>query len=134
LRACEKAQPNEALHSPKNTGVRSEKRLNKRLANLSSRKKITKNAHAGRGHEIKWEIPVNIIMKLKTITMLAAIGQLLALFCLIAQMIRSLVQLANGGSKWEYEWMYILSMPVFLFSGIMLTVFLFTLAVKQKDN
>jgi hypothetical protein len=28
------------------------------LANLWNRKKITKKAHAGRGQEIKWEIPV----------------------------------------------------------------------------
>jgi len=30
--------------------------LEKGLANLWSRKKITKKAHAGRGHEIKWEM------------------------------------------------------------------------------
>jgi hypothetical protein len=32
---------------------------NKRLANLWSRKKITKKAQAGRGHETEWEIATN---------------------------------------------------------------------------
>jgi hypothetical protein len=36
------------------------KKIEKTLANLSSRKKITKKAHAGRGPESKWEIPVSI--------------------------------------------------------------------------
>jgi hypothetical protein len=30
----------------------------KRLANLRTRTKVKKKAHAGRGQEIKWEIPV----------------------------------------------------------------------------
>jgi hypothetical protein len=32
--------------------------LKKRLATLWSRKKITKKAHAGRGHETKWEMSI----------------------------------------------------------------------------
>jgi hypothetical protein len=36
---------------------KTENGLEKGLANLRSRKKITKKAHAGRGQEIKWEIP-----------------------------------------------------------------------------
>jgi hypothetical protein len=32
----------------------------KRLANLWSKKKITKTAHAGRGHETKWEMSIKI--------------------------------------------------------------------------
>jgi hypothetical protein len=32
----------------------------KGLANLWSRKRITKKAHAGRGQEAKWEISINI--------------------------------------------------------------------------
>jgi hypothetical protein len=35
-----------------------EKRLKKGLANQWSRKKITKKAHAGRGHETKWEMSI----------------------------------------------------------------------------
>jgi hypothetical protein len=34
--------------------------LKKRLANLWSRKKITKKAHASRGLETKWEIPIKM--------------------------------------------------------------------------
>jgi hypothetical protein len=45
--------------------------LEKRLANLWSRKKIMKKAHAGRGQEPKWEIPVD--MNSKAIIFLAAI-------------------------------------------------------------
>jgi len=32
------------------------KKIEKRIANLWGRNKITKKAHAGRGHEIKWEM------------------------------------------------------------------------------
>jgi hypothetical protein len=39
-------------------GADSKKGLEKRLANLWSRRKTTKKAHAVRGREIKWEIPV----------------------------------------------------------------------------
>src|ERR1700691_1213633 len=38
------------------------KKIEKRLANLWGRNKITKKAHAGRGHEIKWEMSVNMKM------------------------------------------------------------------------
>jgi hypothetical protein len=34
--------------------------LEKDLANLWSRKRIMKKAHAGRGQETIWEIPVNL--------------------------------------------------------------------------
>ena len=73
-------------------------------------------------------------MKLKTITLVAAIAQLLVLLCQIAQWTYSLVQLANGHRKWEYEWMYILPMPIYLFAGIATTVFFFALALKQQTD
>jgi len=44
---------NEALLLPEKNRERTEKGL----ANLWSRRKITKQAHAGRGQETKWEIP-----------------------------------------------------------------------------
>src|SRR5208283_3116159 len=43
------------IHFVKNVQIEKEK---KRLATLWSRKKITKKAHAGRGPETIWEIPV----------------------------------------------------------------------------
>jgi hypothetical protein len=44
---------------PEKTEGGLEKRLKERLVNLWSRKKITKKAHAGRGPETKWEIPID---------------------------------------------------------------------------
>jgi len=73
-------------------------------------------------------------MKLKTITLLAAIGQLLAVLCSMASCLRSLLELAGGQMEWKHNWLYLLTMPVYLFAGIMLTIFLFTLAVKQRNN
>ena len=49
---------NEAPPLPEKT----EGGLEKGLANLWSRKKITKKAHAGRGQETKWEISIIILM------------------------------------------------------------------------
>jgi hypothetical protein len=59
-----------SLHAGQKRGERSKKRGNtplwkgkaenelaKRLANLWRRVNITKKAHAGRGQELKWEIP-----------------------------------------------------------------------------
>ena len=74
------------------------------------------------------------IMRLKTLTLVAAISQLLALLCSVASCIRSLIELADGQMEWKHNWLYILTMPVYLFAGIMLTLFLFTLALKQKNN
>ena len=74
------------------------------------------------------------IMRLKTLTLVAAISQLLALLCSIASCIRSLMELIDGQMEWKHNWLYILTMPVYLFAGIMLTLFLFTLALKQKNN
>jgi hypothetical protein len=61
-----------SLH-PEETGLGSQKSVEtpllpeknqgeqeKALANLWSRKKITKQAHTRRGQEIKWEIPAKI--------------------------------------------------------------------------
>ncbi|HTV61986.1 MAG TPA: hypothetical protein VMH30_05395 [Verrucomicrobiae bacterium] len=57
----ELALPNDASNPPSPEGG-----LKKRLASLLLKKKITKIAHAGRGQEIKWEIPVDICFKIKT--------------------------------------------------------------------
>jgi hypothetical protein len=59
-KACEKAQMStkRALCPRKTEGG-----LEKDLANLWSRKKITKKAHAGRGQETKWEIRFNCYQK-----------------------------------------------------------------------
>jgi hypothetical protein len=48
-----------ALPLPEKTRSGLEKGSNKRLANPWSRKKITKKAQAGRGHETKWQIQTN---------------------------------------------------------------------------
>lgn len=45
------------------SGVGLEKRLKKGLVILWSRNKITKKAHAGRGHEIKGEMSINFYEK-----------------------------------------------------------------------
>jgi hypothetical protein len=55
------ALPNDALNPPSLEGG-----LKKRLASLLLKKKIMKDAHAGRGQEIKWEIPVDICFIIKT--------------------------------------------------------------------
>ncbi len=73
-------------------------------------------------------------MKLKTITLIAAIAQLLALLCQSLQWVQMLVRLIGGNGSWHYEWPYVLSMPIYLFSGIMLVIFLFTLSARQKNN
>ena len=73
-------------------------------------------------------------MKLKTIALVTAIAQLPVVLCQMAQWIHNLVELVNGTGKWEYEGMYILPMPIYLFASISLTVFLFTLTLKQKSN
>jgi hypothetical protein len=43
--------------------VQAENGLEKGLANLWSRKKITKKAHAGRGQETKWEMSGSTLRK-----------------------------------------------------------------------
>jgi hypothetical protein len=73
-------------------------------------------------------------VKLKTITLLAAIAQLLAVLCSLASCPRSLMELVGGQMEWKHSWLYLSTMPVYLFAGIMFTIFLFTLAVKQKNN
>ncbi|HMD54200.1 MAG TPA: hypothetical protein VKJ65_06620 [Phycisphaerae bacterium] len=73
-------------------------------------------------------------MKLKTITMIAAITQLLAVLCSFVIFIRSLIGTVAGHMEWKYNWMYLLTQPLYLLAGIALTVFLFTLAIKQNNN
>ena len=73
-------------------------------------------------------------MRLRTATLFAAITQLLAVLCMAVSNIRSLTELIKGPMKWNDNWMYLLSMPVYLLSQIALTVFLFNLVVKQNKN
>jgi hypothetical protein len=56
------AKVSEALPLSEKKQGRIGKRTGKGLANLWSRKKITKKAHAGHGPETQWEIPVNGIL------------------------------------------------------------------------
>lgn len=72
-------------------------------------------------------------MKLKTVTMIAAIALLLANICQIASAIHMCMEVANGHMTWEHNWLIIVSMPFYLFSWIAINVFLFTLAAKQKN-
>jgi hypothetical protein len=73
-------------------------------------------------------------MKLKTVTLFAAITQLLAVLCGLTNCIRSVVELVNGHMQWKYNWIYLLSEPFYLLAGAALTVFLFTLFAKQGKN
>jgi hypothetical protein len=73
-------------------------------------------------------------MKLKNVTLFAAVTQLLTMLCLIASDIHGLMQLSSGHMSLEDNWMYFLSMPIYFLSNIALNVFLFTLAAKQKNN
>jgi hypothetical protein len=73
-------------------------------------------------------------MKLKTVTKFVAITSLVVALFHIATMIRSLAELSSGHMKWEDNWLYLISMPVYFVWNIALTVFFFTLAARQKDS
>ena len=73
-------------------------------------------------------------MNLRAITLVAAITQLLAVLCGLATGIHNLIQVVTGHMEWKYSWMYLLTEPFYLLAGIALTVFLFTLFVKQGKN
>ena len=73
-------------------------------------------------------------MNLKTVTLFAAVTLLLANLCQITSDIRGLMELASGHVKFEQSWLYFLTMPFYLLAWIALDVFLFTLAVKQKND
>ena len=68
-------------------------------------------------------------MKLKTVTLLAAITQILSVFCGMynsAHLVKKL--------NWADNSDWFVTTPIHLLGGIMLTVFLFTLAARQKAN
>jgi hypothetical protein len=73
-------------------------------------------------------------MNLKTVTLFAAITQLLAVLCGLAVCIRNVIELVAGHMEWKYNWMYLLTEPFYLLAGAALTVFLFTLFAKQGKN
>ena len=73
-------------------------------------------------------------MKLKTVTLIAAIAQLPVLLIQVVSDIRSMIMLAHGNMKWEDSWLYFISMPFSLVWGIALSFFFFTLVSKQKDT
>ena len=68
-------------------------------------------------------------MKLRTVTLLAAITQLLALLCGIYNYIKLISRL-----DWEVNTEYFLIQPVFIIAQIMLAVFLFVLFARQKPQ
>jgi hypothetical protein len=73
-------------------------------------------------------------MNLKSVTLVAAITQLLVVFCNLAACIRTLMEVVSGHMEWKYNWLYLLSEPFYLLAGIALAVFLFTLFAKQGKN
>jgi hypothetical protein len=88
----------------------------------------------GSEHNTQTEHIKRNIMKLRTVTLFAAIALLLANICMIASDIRTLIQLATGHMEWKENWLFIVSMPFYLLSWIAINVFLFTLAAKQKQK
>ena len=68
-------------------------------------------------------------MRLKTVTLLAAITQLLTVLCSIFSYVRFFQKI-----RWADNAEWFLMQPIYLLGHIMLTVFLFTLVAKQKSN
>ena len=68
-------------------------------------------------------------MRLKTVTLLAAITQLLTVLCSIFSYVRFFQKI-----RWADNAEWFLMQPIYLLGHIMLAVFLFTLVAKQKSN
>ena len=68
-------------------------------------------------------------MKLKTVTLLAAITQLLAAICGIFSYVRLAQKL-----KWAGNGEWFVTEPIYLVGQIMMVVFLFVLFARQKSN
>lgn len=68
-------------------------------------------------------------MKLRTITKIAAITQLLALFCLLVNYARLV-----SGTTWENNAAFLLTQPVYILAQAMLVAFLFFLVARQHNN
>jgi hypothetical protein len=73
-------------------------------------------------------------MKLKTITMIAAIAQLLALVFSFMQWFSILFQSQGIPVSRVGTLMFDIGQTVYLFAHVMLTIFLFVLAIKQSKN
>jgi hypothetical protein len=69
-------------------------------------------------------------MSLKVATLLAAITQLLTVFCGIFTYARML----QHHTDWKYNAEFLVTDPIYLIADIMLVVFLFTLFARQKSN
>ena len=71
------------------------------------------------------------IMKLKTVTLLAAIAQLLSILCSVVSYAKFLIR----SGHWDGERLYdIAAWSVHIVAGVTLVVFLFTLVSRQKSN
>ena len=68
-------------------------------------------------------------MKLKTVTLLAAITQLLTVFCGIFNYARMVQKL-----KWANNAEWFVMQPIYVVADIMLVVFLFVLFARQKSS
>ena len=68
-------------------------------------------------------------MNLRSITLLAAITQLLALVFGIFSFVRFALKL-----RWTDNWEFYVGQPFYLLSHVMLTVFLFVLVARQKNR
>lgn len=66
-------------------------------------------------------------MRLKTVTLIAAIGQTLAVCCNIYYLIRSLT-----GSRWSLDPEAFITQPIYVLADAAVVVFLFTLYARQK--
>ena len=72
-------------------------------------------------------------MTLRTVTLIAAITQLLGFLCSVAAFGQSLMELAHGRMRLEHNLIYVLATPVHLLAGLALTFFLFFLVTKQQN-
>ncbi len=68
-------------------------------------------------------------MNLRSVTLLAAIGQIAAILVSVANFARLAPRL-----HWTDNWEYFVSTPFYLFAEIAMAVFLFTLFARQKKG
>jgi len=68
-------------------------------------------------------------VNLRSVTLLAAIGQIGAVLVSVANFAKFATRL-----HWTDNWEYLLSTPFYLFAQIAMAVFLFTLFARQKKG
>lgn len=68
-------------------------------------------------------------MNIKSATLLAAIGQLLATCCDGLYLVRYFMKL-----KWAANPEWFITQPIYFFTAITMTIFFFTLYARQKGN